>query len=97
MAKIICDRDDLVSVADAIRSKTSESDQIMNGSTGKDVRAMQILLLRYGYSVGGAGADGVFGSGTESGVRAFQRKKSLAEDGIVGSKTWSALLGCRRE
>lgn len=66
---------------------------IMNGSTGEDVRAVQILLLGYGYSVGGAGVDGIFGSGTEGGVLAFQRKKGLAEDGIVGPETWSALLG----
>lgn len=66
---------------------------LYDGCVGEDVRALQILLLGYGYSVGGAGVDGIFGSGTDGGVRAFQHAMGLAADGIVGPKTWSALLG----
>ena len=36
--------------------------------------------------------DGVFGGGTETAVRMFQRQSHLVVDGIVGPRTWSALL-----
>jgi len=65
---------------------------LANGSRGEEVRNLQRLLISRGYSVGGAGADGIFGSGTESGVRAFQRAMGLAADGMVGKDTWTAIL-----
>ncbi len=52
------------------------------GSTGPDVKQWQgILKLK---------ADGIFGSATESGTKAFQRSHKLAADGVVGPATWSA-------
>jgi len=36
--------------------------------------------------------DGRFGSGTERAVIAFQRARGLTPDGIVGPKTWTALV-----
>ena len=36
-------------------------------------------------------ADGVFGTGTQNAVIAFQRSKGLVADGIVGPRTWVAL------
>jgi peptidoglycan hydrolase-like protein with peptidoglycan-binding domain len=35
--------------------------------------------------------DGVFGLGTKSAVRAFQKANDLVADGIVGQQTWKAL------
>lgn len=64
------------------------------GDDGKAVRALQRLLIGEGYNCGGFGADGVFGAGTETSVRAYQGAHGLAVDGIVGAKTWSKLLGC---
>ena len=36
--------------------------------------------------------DGIFGSGTEKAVKAFQSEKKIAVDGIVGPNTWNKLL-----
>ncbi len=62
------------------------------GAQGAEVRNLQRLLIARGYSVGGFGADGIFGGATESDVRAFQRLVGLAADGLVGKDTWTALL-----
>lgn len=62
------------------------------GSVGNSVKAAQHLLIAKNCSVGPYGADGEFGNGTYSAVLAFQRKKGLSMDGIVGKNTWSALL-----
>lgn len=57
---------------------------------GEDVRELQRLLKAAG---GYVEIDGVFGPATKAAVKAFQHKAGLAEDGIVGEKTWKALLG----
>lgn len=62
------------------------------GAQGEEVRNLQRLLVSRGFSVGGAGTDGIFGPGTDGGVRAFQRAMGLAADGMVGKDTWTALL-----
>lgn len=38
------------------------------------------------------GESGAFGDDTERYVKAFQQKHNLGVDGIVGPKTWTALL-----
>lgn len=72
--------------------------QLKNGSTGNAVKNAQTLLIAKGYACGGrvtAGrekADGEFGPTTEGSVKAFQSKKNLSADGIIGAATWKALL-----
>ncbi|MEU0098106.1 peptidoglycan-binding protein [Streptomyces sp. NPDC006267] len=61
-----------------------------SGSTGPQVKAVQTLLNAQGYEAGRA--DGSFGPTTQSAVQSFQRARSLAADGVVGPKTWTALL-----
>lgn len=63
---------------------------VRRGSHGAAVRAVQ-HELRYKYGVGIA-VDGDFGPMTYSAVVQFQRSHSLAGDGIVGLRTWSALI-----
>lgn len=65
--------------------------EIKKGSTGNDVRDAQILLTNAGYSVGSNGADGKFGTNTDTATRAFQRANGLKVDGWIGEKTWEAL------
>lgn len=62
---------------------------LRNGSRGEAVKALQDTLNKLGYNAGEL--DGIFGSKTESAVKAFQRDKKLAQDGIVGPLTRAAL------
>lgn len=62
------------------------------GSKGSEVKKAQKLLIAKGYSCGAAGADGDFGAATYNAVKKFQAANGLEADGIVGSKTWAALL-----
>ena len=60
------------------------------GSTGPDVRRLQILfvmtkLLDY------TGIDGSFGPQTHDAVKSFQQSSNLTADGVVGQATWNAL------
>jgi len=57
------------------------------------VKALQTLLIGYGYSCGKAGADGDFGNNTVQALKSFQKDKELIVDGCCGAKTWSKLLG----
>ncbi|WP_409296046.1 L,D-transpeptidase family protein [Peribacillus sp. SCS-26] len=62
---------------------------LKKGSRGAEVMALQKKLTSLGYST--KGIDGIFGSNTEKAVKAFQKKKGLKADGIVGSATKKAL------
>lgn len=58
-------------------------------SKGNYVKHLQKDLNRHGAALK---IDGDFGSRTEAAVKAFQRKKKLSADAVVGPKTWKALL-----
>ena len=58
---------------------------LRKGCAGESVKVLQKLI--------GADADGIFGAMTEAAVIAFQKKHSLAGDGVAGQLTWSKLLG----
>lgn len=66
---------------------------LKRGATGASVKAMQILLMGYGYDMEGYGADATFGGATERALKAYQTAVGLEADGFCGSKTWSKLLG----
>lgn len=65
------------------------AESLRRGSRGKQVSTLQTKLKRWGYYNGSI--DGIFGSGTETAVRKFQRACGLTADGIVGPKTAAAL------
>jgi peptidoglycan hydrolase-like protein with peptidoglycan-binding domain len=71
------------------------SDQIQpwpvlrRGSRGHPVPALQYVLRDRGHAVT---VDGTFGPGTEAAVESFQHADLLKIDGIVGPRTWSALV-----
>ena len=60
------------------------------GSTGNSVKEAQCLLNKHGAKLV---VDGKFGSLTDTATRNFQRSKGLVVDGVIGVKTWQALLG----
>jgi len=62
---------------------------VKKGDTGAEVYAIQYLLRSQGFSLT---ADGIFGSITKTKVQSFQTAKGLSADGIVGPKTWKALI-----
>lgn len=65
-------------------------DVLRKGKKGECVKALQVLLDGRGYH---CQSDGSFGPATETAVKEFQMAKKLSVDGVVGLKTWSALLG----
>lgn len=62
---------------------------VRQGAKGEVITQLQTFLSKAGSNLK---IDGIFGSGTASAVRAFQKKYGLAVDGIVGPKTWRKLL-----
>ena len=73
-----------------------ESDMLptlKRGSSGMSVKSLQTLLKFRGCSLPKYGVDGDFGAETEAAVKVFQTAAKLTADGIVGPKTWKALIG----
>jgi len=62
------------------------------GDRGPAVEDIQRRLLALGYALGRTGVDGVFLGATAEAVQSFQAQHRLAEDGLVGDETWSALV-----
>ena len=59
------------------------------GSRGDEVKQIQTKLKNWGYYNGSI--DGVYGSGTLSAVKSFQKKNGLTVDGVAGTKTLQAM------
>lgn len=67
----------------AVIPKKNEYPTLRPGAKGADVRRLQSLL--------GITVDGYFGKRTLAAVKAFQRKRGLAPDGVAGLYTWRAI------
>lgn len=72
---------------------TVEMRVLRNGSAGRDVRALQILLIGNGFDCGPWGADGNFGGATQAAVLRYQKENGLLSDGMAGPETMTHLLG----
>lgn len=79
----------LVSMALAALAPAVEAASYKKGSSGAVVTQLQTKLKSWGYYTGSV--DGVYGSGTERAVRAFQQKNGLAVDGKAGTQTLAAM------
>lgn len=71
---------------DTSNNQKTGSNILKKGSRGDEVRALQVLLYKLGYTVVGK-ADGIFGANTESAVKQFQSDRDLDKDGKVGPLT----------
>ena len=60
---------------------------LRSGSRGEGVRAIQGALVRLGFDVGEAGADGIFGRDTEAAIRRFQQANGRTPSGEVDRDT----------
>lgn len=70
---------------------------VRKGDKGPVVEFLQKLLDKNGYKLTSrprknSGVDGDFGPKTLRAVKQFQRDEGLAVDGVVGPKTWGALV-----
>ncbi|MFI1994488.1 peptidoglycan-binding protein [Actinoplanes sp. NPDC020271] len=63
--------------------------EVMKGAKEHPVPTLQYLLRARGHTVV---VDGLFGPKTDAAVRSFQSEKGLSVDGIVGPRTWGALV-----
>lgn len=77
-------------VEPAVKYITMEVPVLKRGMKGEAVRALQAQLVGYGYPIT---VDGSFGPKTEEAVKQYQREHGLKEDGSVGRKTRSKMLG----
>ncbi len=66
---------------------------LSSGSRGDEVKKLQTSLINAGYSVGSAGADGIYGNDTAAAVRKYQQANGLDVDGIAGDQTLGKLYG----
>ena len=62
---------------------------LRQGAKGDIVTMMQDILSKNGSSLQ---VDGIFGIGTATAPKAFQKTNGLEVDGVCGPKTWAALL-----
>lgn len=72
--------------------------ELKKGSKGDSVKALQTLLVGYGYDCGSYGnnkngIDSSFGSATEKAVNAYKKANGLDVNGIVDEEMWRKLLG----
>lgn len=82
----------------AAKTNALELPVLKKGAKGEAVKAMQTLLIGYGYQMKSEsgklyGADGSFGSATERALKEYQANAGLEATGNCGRKTWTSLLG----
>lgn len=74
---------------EAVGSGGNAMPVVRKGSRGEAVKTLQSKLREAGCDPGPI--DGIFGPLTHAAVVAYQKKKGLAVDGIVGKQTWGSM------
>lgn len=69
----------------------------ISGMGEPEVREIQRLLDSLGYDLGSYGVDGSYGEDTYNAVKAFQKDRGIAVDGVAGPVTLAALRGAKRK
>ena len=65
---------------------------LKNGCKGSDVKTLQELLMKLGFTLPKYGADSDFGDETEAAVKQFQKKYQLVADGKYGPKSHGVMM-----
>ena len=73
----------------AVQTEEVNKTPLRRRSRGRAVKTLQSRLGDLGLDAGPV--DGIFGSRTKSAVKAFQRRRGLLVDGVVGKNTWAEL------
>ena len=63
---------------------------LRKGDQGPDVVTLQVALAELGYLT--TASDGIYGTGTQTAVKAFQADNGLDSDGIAGRQTQTLLF-----
>ena len=71
-------------------SSTAMAAEFRMGDEGAEIAEIQGQLIELGYDIV---ADGAFGPAMADAVKAFQASHGIKADGMVGPKTYAALLG----
>ncbi len=71
-------------------SSTAMAAEFRMGDEGAEIAEIQGQLIELGYDIV---ADGAFGPAMADAVKAFQASRGIKADGMVGPKTYAALLG----
>lgn len=71
------------------KTKPKSLRQLRLGSTGRDVTTWQSILKASGHDVD---VDGKFGPITRGATKRWQAARGLANDGVVGPRTWARVL-----
>lgn len=77
------------------KSWAAMADTAKTCSTSKNSKSVYTCAIQI--IVGGITVDGIFGKNTKKAVSTFQAANKLDTDGIVGPKTWKALLGVSQD
>jgi N-acetylmuramoyl-L-alanine amidase len=62
------------------------------GDEGPEIHDIQQRLLELGFPIDATELEGRFGDATANAVRAFQERRHLRVDGVVGPDTWGQLV-----
>lgn len=73
----------------SFRGFAANAANIVKGDTAQNIKSVQTRLKDLGYYK--KSVDGIYGSGTRTAVKSFQKAKRLTQDGIVGPATEKAL------
>lgn len=76
--------------APAAKVIMNTGETLKNGSSGDNVKRLQMNLNTMGFKAGTA--DGKFGNNTKDAVKSFQKEQGLEADGIAGKKTLTRMV-----
>ena len=102
-AKWLLDDGNLQKLASALANALAEHygvarttitmETLKKGDQGAQVEALQTILMGSGFDCGQWGADGIFGTATESAMKKYQTERKIPATGVADAATWTTMLG----